>query len=78
MFEIKGNDYNDEEKLGIIQKYNSYYNNDKKEDILKYQNLRETDIFNSINFKNPSLEFKQLFHQLNFEEMFKRKNKWIC
>ncbi len=54
LFEIKGNDYNDEEKLGIIQKYNPYYNNDKNEDILKYQNLRETDIFNSINFKNPS------------------------
>ena len=35
LFEIKGNDYNDEEKLGIIQKYNPYYNNDKNEDILK-------------------------------------------
>ena len=78
LLEIKKDDYNDEEKLGIIQKYNPYYNNSKKEDILKYQNLRETDIFNNINFKNPSFEFKQSFHVLNFEEMFKVKiNEFI-
>jgi len=33
----------------------------KKEDILKYQNLRNAEIFNNINFKNPSIEFKYHF-----------------
>ena len=73
LFEIKKDVYNDEEKLGIIKKYNPFYNNKKKEDILKYQNLRDIEIFNNINFKNPSIEFKQSFHILNFEEMFKEK-----
>ena len=78
LFEIKKDDYNDEQKLGIIQKYNPYYNNSKKEDTSKYQNLRDTDIFNNINFKNPSYEFKESFHLLNFEEMFKVKiNEFI-
>jgi len=78
LFEIKKDFYNDEEKLGIIKKYNPLYNNEKKEDILKYQNLRDTEIFNNINFKNPSDEFKQSFHKLNFEEMFKEKiNEFI-
>ena len=78
LFEIKKDVYNDEQKLGIIKKYNPFYNNEKKEDILKYQNLRDTEIFNNINFKNPSIEFKQSFHILNFEEMFKEKiNEFI-
>ena len=71
LFEIKKDKYNDEQKLGIIKKYNPYYNNENKEDEDKYQNLRQTDIFNDINFKNPTIYFKESFHLLNFEAMFK-------
>ena len=78
LFEIKKDKYNDEEKLGMIKKYNPFYNSDKKEDVIKYQNLRETDIFNNINFRNPTEEFKSSFKQLNFEEGFKEKiNEFI-
>ena len=42
----------------MIKKYNPYFNSDKIEDEKKYQNLRDTDIFNNINFKNPTDEFK--------------------
>ena len=78
LFEIKKDKYNDEEKLGTIKKYNPYYNSDKIEDVKKYQNLRDTDIFNNINFKNPTEEFKESFKILNFEEAFKEKiNEFI-
>ena len=78
LFQEKKDKYNDEQKLGIIKKYNPYYNNDKTEDDIKYQNLRETDIFDNINFKNPTDEFKLSFHNLNFEENFKGKiNEFI-
>ena len=78
LFEIKKDKYNYEEKLGMIKKYNPYYNSDKKEDVIKYQNLRDTDIFNNINFKNPTEEFKLSFKILNFEEAFREKiNEFI-
>jgi len=78
LFEIKKDKYNDEEKLGMIKKYNPYYNSDKEEDVKKYQNLRDTDIFNNINFTNPTEEFKLSFKILNFEEAFKEKiNEFI-
>ena len=78
LFELKKDKYNDEEKLGVIKKYNPYYNSDKTEDVKKYQNLRDTDIFNNINFKNPTKEFKLSFKILNFEEAFKEKiNEFI-
>lgn len=73
LFELKKDKYNDEEKLGMIKKYNPYFNSDKIEDEKKYQNLRDTDIFNNINFKNPTDEFKLSFKILNFEEAFKEK-----
>ena len=71
LFEIKKDKYNDEEKFGIIKKYIQYYNNDDKEDELKYQQLRSTAIFDSISFTNPSGEFRLTFHKLNFKELFK-------
>ena len=37
--------------------------------------MRDTDIFDNINFKNPSEEFKLTFHSLNFEERFKKNIK---
>lgn len=78
LFELKKDKYNDEEKLGMIKKYNPYFNSDKIEDVKKYQNLRDTDIFNNINFKNPTEEFKLSFKILNFEEAFKEKiNEFI-
>ena len=78
LFELNKDKYNDEEKLGIIKKYNPYYNNDKIEDVKKYQNLRDTDIFNNINFKDSTEEFKLSFKILNFEEAFKEKiNEYI-
>ena len=62
----------------MIKKYNPYFNSDKIEDVKKYQNLRDTDIFNNINFKNPTEEFKLSFKILNFEEAFKEKiNEFI-
>ena len=72
---IKKDEYSDQEKLAIILKYNPYFNNYNEEDIIKYQNLRDTDIFDNINFKNPSEEFKLTFHSLNFEERFKKNIK---
>ena len=78
LIELKKDKYNDEEKLGMIKKYNPYFNSDKIEDVKKYQNLRDTDIFNNINFKNPTEEFKLSFKLLNFEEAFKEKiNEFI-
>ena len=78
LIELKKDQYNDEEKLGMIRKYNPYYNSNKIEDVKKFQNLRDTDIFNNINFKNPTEEFKLSFKKLNFEEAFKEKiNEFI-
>ena len=61
---------NDEKKLGVVEKYNPYYNVKNEEDEKKYRNLRETAIFDNINFTDPTLVFKQSFHLLNFENMF--------
>ena len=78
MFEINKSKFDDKEKLGIIMKYNPYYNNEIEEDEIKYQKLRKTDIFDYINFKNISEGFKQVFLYLNFEEVFKGKiNEFI-
>ena len=78
LIELKKDQYNDEEKLGMIRKYNPYYNSNKIEDVKKFQNLRDTDIFNNINFNNPTEEFKLSFKKLNFEEAFKEKiNEFI-
>ena len=71
LFELKKDKYNDEQKLGIVEKYNPYYNINNEDDEKKYKNLRETDIFNNINFCNPTKYFKESFHLLNFETMFK-------
>ena len=71
LFELKKDKYNDEQKLGIVEKYNPYYNINNEDDEKKYKNLRETDIFNNINFCNPTKYFKESFHVLNFETMFK-------
>ena len=71
MLEIEKDKFNDSEKLGIIRKYNPYYNSEIEEDKIKYKYMRETDIFNDINFKNLSGAFKLTFHHLNFEEIFK-------
>ena len=57
-------------KLGIIEKYNPYYNTKDKDDIDRYKNNRETAIFNNIHFDSPSPAFKETFHKLNFESMF--------
>ena len=61
----------DQEKIGIIEKYNPYYSNKDESDIERYKNNRETEIFNNLNFKNPTLAFKETFIKLNFEKMFK-------
>ena len=59
-----------EQKLGLIQKYNPYYNIENEDDIERYKNNREIVIFNNIDFKKASNAFKQNFVILNFEKMF--------
>ena len=69
--EINNNALLDQEKLGIVEKYNPYYNNKDEADIERYINNRETSIFNNINFNKPTKAFKETFKNLNFETMFK-------
>ena len=69
--EINNDTLLDEEKLGIVEKYNPYYNTVDMADIDRYKNMRETYIFNNINFRNPTKTFKETFKMLNFEIMFK-------
>ena len=68
--EEKNDDLLDQEKIGIVEKYNPYYNTKKKDDIERYKNNRETNIFNNINFKNPTKAFKETFKKFQFEIMF--------
>ena len=69
--EKEGNKETDQDKLGIIEQYNPYYSSNDKNDIERYKNNRETSIFNSIRFRNPTSGFKKSFIKLNFETMFK-------
>jgi len=69
--EINDSKLLDQEKLGIIAKYNPYYNIEDKADNERYKNNRDTSIFNNINFRNPTKEFKETFKMLNFENIFK-------
>ena len=79
MLEINNNKFNDKEKFGIIIKYNPYYNDEIEEDIIKYKNLRQTDIFDNIDFKKQTKGFIKAFRYFNFEELFKGKiNEFIC
>ena len=75
LFEISNDKFKDIEKLGIIEKYNPYYNCEIEEDEMKYKNSRETYIFDYINFQNHTYEFKESFHRLNFEQIFKENIK---
>ena len=61
----------EQEKLGIIAKYNPFYNSRNKDDIERYKNQRKTSIFDNINFRDPTEEFKEIFKKLKFEIMFK-------
>ena len=69
--EINNDALLDQEKLGIVEKYNPYYNNKDEADIERYKNNRETSIFNNIHFNNPTKAFKETFKMLDFETMFK-------
>ena len=71
LLEIKNDTLLDQEKLGIVEEYNPYYNNKDEADIERYKNNRETSIFNNIHFSNPTKAFKESFKKLNFETMFK-------
>ena len=71
LLEEKNDELLDQVKIGIIEKYNPYYSNKDEADIDRYKNNRETEIFNSLNFKDPSKAFKETFKLLNFEKMFK-------
>ena len=70
--EVKNDTLLDQEKLGVVEKYNPYYNTKNiKTDIERYKNSRETSIFNNIHFNNPTDAFMETFRNLNFEIMFK-------
>ena len=69
--ESKENKLNDQDKLGIVEQYNPYYSSEDENDIERYKNNRETSIFNSIKFRNPTDSFKKSFIKLDFETMFK-------
>ena len=69
--EKEGNKQNDQEKLGIVERYNPYYSSKDPNDIERYKGCRETIIFNSIQFRNPTNAFKKSFVRLDFETMFK-------
>jgi len=70
LLEEKNNEFPDQYKIGIIEKYNPYYSNKDENDIDRYKNNRETEIFNNLNFKDPTPAFMDTFKQLNFEKMF--------
>ena len=67
---IKNETLNNQEKLGIVEKYNPYYNNKDENDIKRYKNNREVSIFNDMQFNEPTEAFKETFKQLNFEKIF--------
>ena len=69
--EKEGNKLLNQDKLGIIEQFNPYYSSEDPKDIERYKNNRETSIFNSIQFSNPTDGFKKSFIKLNFETMFK-------
>ena len=63
--------YSDSQILDIIEQYNPIYNIKDEDDNKKYKNFRETYIFDYINFHNITKYFKETFHTLNFETIFK-------
>ena len=73
--QMKNSKFSDIEKLGIIMKYNPYYNSEDEEDEIKYKKIRKADIFDYINFNKLSEEFKPVFHYFNFEKTFKENIK---
>ena len=69
-FEIKKNKITNSEILGVIEKYNPYFNIKDDADNEKYKNYRETYIFDYINFGEATEAFNETFHKLNFEKIF--------
>ena len=67
IFEIEKVKYEEQEKLFIMVKYNPYFNYKNEDDNNKYKHLRDTNIFDYLNFKNCTLTFINLFHLLHLK-----------
>ena len=61
----------DEHILGIYRQYNPYFNIEDKDDDIKYNKYRYLSIFDYINFDYCTQDFKENFHKLEFELVFK-------
>ena len=59
-------------KLGIIEKYNPYFNVQDKDDEKKYSHNRDVSIFDCIDFDESDEIFIESFKKLKFENIFKK------
>ena len=59
------------EKLGVVQKFNPFFNIIDERDKNKFKNKRETYIFDYVNFSKITPAFIEAFHIFNFETIFK-------
>ena len=69
---LKQNELSNDKRLGIIEKYNPYFNVKDKDDEKKYSHKREVSIFGCIDFDQTNETFTKTFHKLNFENIFKK------
>ena len=66
------NDLPNDKKLGIIEKYNPYFNIKEEDDEKKYSHNRDVSILDCINFDKSDELFLKTFHKLNLENIFKK------
>ena len=70
---ISKNDLPNSKKLGIIKKYNPYFDKDDVDDEKNYSHNRDVTILDCIDFDKIDEGFIDSFHKLEFEKIF-RKN----
>jgi len=70
---ISKNDLPNSKKLGIIKKYNPYFDKDDVDDEKKFIHNRDVTILDCIDFDKIDEGFIDSFHKLEFEKIF-RKN----
>ena len=59
------------EKLGVVRKFNPFFNIEDDRDKNKFKNKRETYIFDYVIFSKITPAFIKAFHIFNFETIFK-------
>ena len=68
--EEKSNSLRKIEKLCVIEQFNPYYSIRYTDDMQRYKNMRETYIFDYIDFNQNTQSFIKTFKHLNFETIF--------